>query len=106
MKQLTFSSAAYSAKKKVTRREKFLAEMDLVVPWLRMESLIAPHYAKGPSAEGGRIPIAICEKGAEDWVALKSHPGHALAKWTANLNHAIQSLSRKTAIASRASTRL
>lgn len=59
MKQLTFSSAAYSAKKKVTRREKFLAEMEAVVPWARMEALIAPHYAKGPSAKGGRVPIPL-----------------------------------------------
>ena len=30
-------------KKKVTRREQFLAEMDVVVPWTRLLTLIAPH---------------------------------------------------------------
>jgi IS5 family transposase len=33
-------------KKKMTRREQFLAEMDAVVPWTRLLALIAPHYPK------------------------------------------------------------
>lgn len=42
-------------KKKVTRREQFLAEMDAVVPWRRLQSLIEPHYPKvGPKGGGGR----------------------------------------------------
>ena len=45
-------------KKKVTRREEFLAEMDAVVPWTRLLALIAPHYRKvGP--KGGRPPMQI-----------------------------------------------
>ena len=45
-------------KKKVTRREQFLAEMDAVVPWTRLLALIAPHYPKvGP--KGGRPPMPI-----------------------------------------------
>src|SRR6056297_3119415 len=45
-------------KKKVTRREHFLAEMDAVVPWVRLSALIEPHYPKaGP--EGGRPPMSI-----------------------------------------------
>tara|TARA_R110002095_G_scaffold143001_1_gene123855 strand:+ start:175 stop:618 length:444 start_codon:yes stop_codon:yes gene_type:complete len=45
-------------KKKQTRREKFLAEMDAVVPWLRLLTLIAPHYSKvGP--KGGRPPMPL-----------------------------------------------
>jgi len=36
-------------KKKVTRREQFLAVMEAVVPWGRLLALIAPHYPKvGP----------------------------------------------------------
>jgi hypothetical protein len=43
-------------KKKVTRREQFLAEMDAVVPWGRLLALIVPHYPKvGP--KGGRPPM-------------------------------------------------
>ena len=45
-------------KKKVTRREMFLAEMDAVVPWTRLLALIAPHYPKvGP--RGGRPPMPL-----------------------------------------------
>ena len=41
-------------KKKQTRRELFLSEMDAVVPWRRLVSLIEPHYPKtGP--KGGRL---------------------------------------------------
>jgi hypothetical protein len=41
-------------KKKVTRREQFLAEMDAVVPWTRLLALIAPHYPKVGSPGGSR----------------------------------------------------
>ena len=45
-------------KKKVTRREQFLTEMDAVVPWGRLLGLIAPHYPKaGP--KGGRPPMPL-----------------------------------------------
>ena len=44
MKQTTFASLAWSSKGKVTRRERFLAEMDAVIPWARIMGLIAPHY--------------------------------------------------------------
>jgi IS5 family transposase len=45
-------------KKKVTRREQFLAEMEAVVPWVRLLALIAPHYPKaGP--KGGRPPMPL-----------------------------------------------
>jgi len=43
-KQQTFASAAWSRKGKVTRRERFLAEMDAVMPWRRLLKLIEPHY--------------------------------------------------------------
>ena len=33
-KQGTFASEAWSRKGKVTRRERFLGEMDAVIPWL------------------------------------------------------------------------
>lgn len=52
-KQQTFASAAWSQKGKVTRRERFLAEMDAVIPWSRLVGLIEPHY---PSSGKGRPP--------------------------------------------------
>lgn len=51
MKQRTFTSAAWSAKGKVTRRERFPAEIDAVIPWTRLLALIEPHY---PKAGAGR----------------------------------------------------
>jgi IS5 family transposase len=52
-KQQTFASAAWSQKGKVTRRERFLAEMDAVIPWSRLRRLIEPHY---PNTGKGRPP--------------------------------------------------
>ena len=57
MKQTSFASAEYAGKKKTTRREKFLAEMNLVVPWTRLQALIEPHYPK--SGKVGRPPIGV-----------------------------------------------
>ncbi|WP_275014428.1 transposase, partial [Pseudomonas syringae group genomosp. 3] len=51
MKQMTFADAEYAGKRKHTRRERFLIEMDQVVPWKGLIALIEPHYPKG---EGGR----------------------------------------------------
>ena len=45
-------------KKKATKREIFLAEMDAVVPWSRLVSVIEPHYPKG-GLRGGRPPISL-----------------------------------------------
>jgi IS5 family transposase len=55
--QRTFAAMAWSQKGKVTRRERFLAEMDAVVPWARLVALLAPHYPKqdGP----GRPPLGL-----------------------------------------------
>lgn len=53
MKQTTFASAAWDGKGKVTRRERFLKEMDAVIPWQRLIDLIEPHY---PKAGAGRHP--------------------------------------------------
>uniref|UniRef100_UPI0037C15329 transposase n=1 Tax=Aquimonas sp. TaxID=1872588 RepID=UPI0037C15329 len=56
MKQTTFDSLAYTAKKKQTRREKFLAEMEQVVPWKALLVLIEEHYPK--SGKAGRPPMS------------------------------------------------
>lgn len=56
MRQMTFSSSGFDVHRKPTRRERFLAEMDAVVPWGALCALIEPHYPKG---ERGRPPIGI-----------------------------------------------
>jgi len=54
--QTSFAQAEFAGKKKVTRREKFLARMEAVLPWARLLAVIAPHYPKG---ERGRPPIGL-----------------------------------------------
>ena len=54
--QRTFASMAWQAKGKVTQRERFLAEMDAVIPWSRLLGLIEPHY---PKAGQGRQPLGL-----------------------------------------------
>ena len=39
-----------------TRRAEFLSQMELVVPWAELVSLIEPHY---PKAGNGRRPIGL-----------------------------------------------
>jgi hypothetical protein len=55
-KQRTFASLAWTTKRKVTRRERFLAEMNAVIPWAPLLALIEPHY---PKAGRGRRPVGL-----------------------------------------------
>jgi len=57
MKQSSFASLEYAGKKRQTRREKFLGEMELVVPWQRLTALVEPHYPS--SGRVGRPPIGV-----------------------------------------------
>jgi len=55
--QKSFSDLEYAAKKKLTRRDRFLAEIDKVTPWSQLHQLIEPFY---PKVEGaGRPPIGL-----------------------------------------------
>jgi IS5 family transposase len=56
MKQTTFASLAWNGKGKITRRERFLAEMDAVIPWPHLLRLIEPHY---PKAGNGTQPMPM-----------------------------------------------
>src|SRR4051812_9957244 len=55
-RQGSFSQVEYAGKKKQTRRDKFLAEMEQVVPWTRLVDRLRPLYPKG---ERGRPPVAL-----------------------------------------------
>lgn len=57
MNQRSFASAEYAMKKKRTRREKFLADMERVVPWSRLIAVIEPLYPT--SGRVGRQPIGV-----------------------------------------------
>ena len=55
-RQASFSQAEYAGKKKQTRRDKFLAEMEQVVPRARLVARLQPFYPKG---ERGRPPVGL-----------------------------------------------
>lgn len=56
-KQSTFADAGFEKYRKKTRREQFLEEMELAVPWKELVKVVEPYY---PSGDGpGRRPIGI-----------------------------------------------
>ena len=54
--QPSFSQAEFATKKKITRREKFLARMETLIPWTKLVAVIKPFYPKG---ERGRPPVGL-----------------------------------------------
>jgi len=56
MKQTGFSDLEYDVKKKQTRKEKFLAEMEEILPWKVLLGVVRRHYPKRGS---GRPPIGL-----------------------------------------------
>jgi len=55
--QRSFSELEYAAKKKVTRRDRFLGEINAVTPWSALIAVIEPSYPKGEGR--GRPPIGV-----------------------------------------------
>lgn len=55
--QRSFSELEYASKKKVTRRDRFLSEIDAVTPWPLLVAEVAPYYPKGEGR--GRPPIGV-----------------------------------------------
>jgi IS5 family transposase len=76
MKQTTFASLAFDRKKKQTRREKFLAEMEQAVPWPELLAVIEPHYPKAGRRGRQPYPLATMLRlyFLQQWYAL-SDPG-------------------------------
>ena len=56
MKTMSFASLAYENKKKKTKREKFLEDMDKVIPWDELIEEIKRYY---PKAGNGRQPMPL-----------------------------------------------
>jgi IS5 family transposase len=54
MSQCSFSDLFFTQKKKATRKEKFLTEMDQILPWKELLKPILRHY---PKSGNGRHPI-------------------------------------------------
>jgi len=75
MDQISFSEAEYATKRKQTRREKFLEEMDKAIPWKKLEGVIRPTY---PAGGAGHPPYALSSMlriyFMQQWYAM-SDPG-------------------------------
>lgn len=56
MKQLGLCDHGFAKKRKTTRRERFLNEMEAVMPWARLAAVIAPYY---PAGSHGRRPFPL-----------------------------------------------
>jgi IS5 family transposase len=54
--QTSFAELEYISKKKQTRRERFLAQIEAATPWAQLVAVIEPHYPKGSR---GRPPIGL-----------------------------------------------
>jgi IS5 family transposase len=88
MSQFSFADAEYAGKRKKTRREVFLEEMELVVPWKALVKAIEPFY---PLAGRGRRPYPLESMLRvhlmQNWFAL-SDPGMEEALYEiASLRH-------------------
>ncbi len=59
MKQISFAQAEHQNKKKVTRRERFLAQMEVLVPWQRLIGALSPSYFLNAAGKRGRPPIGL-----------------------------------------------
>ena len=56
VQQLGFSDLDFRKGKHITRKEKFLAKMEVIIPWCKLEALIEPYY---PKAGNGRRPYPL-----------------------------------------------
>lgn len=59
MQQASFASLSYAAKKKKTRKEVFLEQMEGCVPWSCFEAVIEPYYPKAGRRGGQPIGIEV-----------------------------------------------
>ena len=55
--QRSFSELEYAQKKKQTRRDRFLQELEAVVPWSALEQVIMPFYPT--TGRRGRPPVGL-----------------------------------------------
>jgi IS5 family transposase len=57
MRQKTLADSGFERFRKTTRRERFLAEMEQVIPWQRLCKVIKPYYSVPKGA--GRPPVGL-----------------------------------------------
>lgn len=57
MRQQTLADSGFEQFRKTTRRERFLAEMEQVIPWHRLCKVIRPYYSVPEGA--GHPPVRL-----------------------------------------------
>jgi len=73
MEQINFADAEYACKRKKARREVFLEEMELVVPWKALVRLIEPHYPVGGRGRRPYLAVSILRAHLmQNWFALSA----------------------------------
>jgi hypothetical protein len=71
--QTSFSELEYASKKKRTRRDRFLGDLEQLVPWVALIEALEPHYPK--SGKRGRPPIGL-ERMLRLYIAQLNRPGY------------------------------
>lgn len=79
MKQTSFSDAEFASKKKLTRRERFLAEIEAAPPWPALVAALLPYYPKG---DGRGHPLMSTLFGFANLVLARRFLGPAHAQVT------------------------
>lgn len=59
VKQRTLAGTGFEKFGRLTRRERFLAEMEAAVPWQELLQVIELYYPKDPGRQGGRPPRGL-----------------------------------------------
>ena len=57
MRQQSLSNSGFDKYSKKTRKQQFLEEMDIIVPWQELAAAIEPYYPKPEGA--GRRPVGV-----------------------------------------------
>ncbi|GGY45242.1 hypothetical protein GCM10007387_29050 [Pseudoduganella albidiflava] len=57
VKQSSFSDVEFAGKKKRTRRERVLAEIEAITPWAALVAALLPYYSRGDGR--GRPPMGL-----------------------------------------------
>jgi hypothetical protein len=57
--QISFAQAEYEAKRKIERRDRFLGEMEWVVPWAALLAMLSPYYYPKAGQGRGRPQIGL-----------------------------------------------
>lgn len=71
MYQQTFGDIEYSNRRRITRREKFLAIMDAIIPWAEWIAMIQPYYyANTRGRKPKDIEVMLCMYLMQDWFNL------------------------------------